>query len=79
MNNVNKLEVENYERLYEFYWLKIYFRYGLCRSVDEIKPCESGEDAEEILLEPRDFDGQIYTRVGLIIKHKNLARTPEYR
>lgn len=37
--------------------------YGLCRSVDDIKPCESGEDAEEILLEPRDFDGQIYTRI----------------
>ena len=26
--------------------------------------CEAGEKAEDILVQPNDFDGQTYTRVG---------------
>ena len=40
------------------------FRYGLCRRVDELKICDNGEDAEQILIDPYNFAGQSYTRVS---------------
>ena len=39
------------------------FRYGLCQRVDELKTCESDEDAEQILVDPYNFAGPSYTRV----------------
>ena len=42
----------------------LYSRYGLCRPVAELDVCEAGEKAEDILVQPNDFDGQTYTRVG---------------